>query len=36
MKQGTQSRCIGTTQRVRMGRKVGGAVQDGVHMYTYG
>ena len=36
MKQGTQSRCTGTTQRDGMGRGGGRGVQDGRHMYTRG
>ena len=28
--------CTGTTQRDGTGREVGGGVQDGEHMYTYG
>ena len=36
MKQGTQSQCSGTTQRDRVGRKVGGRVQDGgTHVYMW-
>ena len=36
MKQGTQTQCTGTTQRDGMGRKVGGGVRDGEHMYIRG
>ena len=38
MKQGTQSRCCGTTQRDGMGREVGGAIGTGLggHMYIRG
>ena len=31
-----QGWCTGMTQRDGMGRKVGGGVQDGEHMYTHG
>jgi len=36
MKQGPQNQCTGMTQRGGMGRKVGGGVQDGGHVYTHG
>ena len=36
MKQGTQSRCTGTTQRNGMGTEVGGGSQDRGHRYTRG
>ena len=36
MIQGAWGWCIGMTLRDGMGRKVGGAVQDGEHMYTHG
>ena len=36
MKQGTQSRCSGTTQRDSVGREVRGGFRIGGHMYTYG
>ena len=36
MKLGTQSQCSGTTQRDRVGREVGGGVQDeGTHVYLW-
>ena len=36
MKQGTQSQYFGTTQRDRVGREVGGGVQDGgTHVYPW-
>ena len=34
MKQGTQSRCSGTTQRDGAGREVGEGFRKGGHMYT--
>ena len=36
MKQGALGWWTGMTQRDAMGRKVGGGVQDGEHMYTRG
>ena len=36
MKQGTQSRCSGTTQRDGVGKEVGEGVQGIGHMCTYG
>jgi len=36
MKQGTQSKCTGITQREGMGREVGGVLGWGEHMYTHG
>ena len=36
MGQGAQGWCTGMTQRDGMGREVGGRVQDGEHMYTWG
>ena len=36
MRQGAQGWCTGITLRDGMGREVGGGVQGGEHMYTYG
>ena len=36
MRQGAQGWCTGMAQRDGMRREVGGGVQDGEHMYTYG
>ena len=36
MRQGAQGLCIGMTLRDGMWMEVGGGVQDGEHMYTYG
>lgn len=36
IKQGTQSRCSGTTQRERVGRRVGGGFRMGGHIYSCG
>ena len=36
MRQGAQGWCTGMTLRDRMGREVGGGIQDGEHMYTHG
>jgi len=34
MRQGTQSRCSGTTQRDGVGRELGGGLQDGGDTYA--
>ena len=36
MRQGAQGWCTGMTLRDEMGRKVGGGVQDGEHVYIHG
>ena len=36
VRKGAQGWCLGMTLRDGMGKKVGGAVQDGEHMYTHG
>jgi len=36
MRQGAQGQCMVMTLRDGMGRKVGGGIQDGEHMYTHG
>ena len=36
MRQGAQGQCPGLTPGMGWGRKLGGVVQEGEHMYTYG